>query len=126
MKAAGLKGMAIVKRRAHANKATAGVNQAASQAAILGAAQFPATAGEGQNPKLETRNPKSEMRPSLNPLGHCRLVKARAVQCQLRRSAMFIATPSPSLQAPEGRNGFARVPTFRPSGAWVVLGWAGL
>jgi hypothetical protein len=63
MKAAGLKGMAMVKRRAHANKAAAGVNQAASHAAILGASQFPATAGEGQNPKLETRNPKSEGNP---------------------------------------------------------------
>ncbi len=36
---------------------------------------------------------------------HCRLVKARAVQCQLRRSAMFRATPITSLQAPEGGMG---------------------
>jgi hypothetical protein len=49
-----------------------------SKAAVgrqTGASQFPATAGEGQNPKLETRNPKeirkpkSELWPSLNPLG---------------------------------------------------------
>jgi hypothetical protein len=32
-------------------------------AAVLGASQFPASAGEGQNPKLETRNPKSEGNP---------------------------------------------------------------
>ena len=45
------------------------------RAARPGAAQFPATAGEGQYPNLETRNPKeirnpkSELWPSLHPLG---------------------------------------------------------
>jgi hypothetical protein len=80
-------------------------------------------------PTTTTETSTAPPAPAVHTTGLTRMfgsVAADTVRPQLRRSAMFIALPNRTGQAPEGRDASVRWPdTSRPSGAWPAWSLAG-